>query len=330
MYELSALIEIKRLKVQNANAVSGPMSWGFPAPSSFTGFVRALARKLHDVKLGGVGIICHSFEPQTAKIRGGFGNAFKLMRFPYKESWRQPSFNANKQSALIEEGRAHFNATLLIELVGGSTLAEDERLDLQNRIKNFVSTMRVAGGSVRQSPSVDVRRWANLPTDTLNNIRSLRYHWLPGFALVERRDLLSEHLSILRKEDPDTNPVDAILDLLALHSETVHSGALPSDNESIREKSNPIEWVSRKRHPGWLVPLPVGFGAISDVYEPGSVHNARDKEVPFRHVESLYSVGEWISPHRLTSLTQLLWHTEFDAERGTYLCRNNYLEQDDA
>ena len=43
---LSGLILLPRLRVQNANAISGPLSWGFPSPTAFTGFVHALERKL--------------------------------------------------------------------------------------------------------------------------------------------------------------------------------------------------------------------------------------------------------------------------------------------
>lgn len=45
MSDISALILLPRLKVQNANAISGPLTWGFPSPTAFTGFVHALERK---------------------------------------------------------------------------------------------------------------------------------------------------------------------------------------------------------------------------------------------------------------------------------------------
>ena len=43
-----------------------------------------------------------------------------------------------------------------------------------------------------------------------------------------------------------------------------------------------------------------------------------------RFVESVYSLGEWISPHRLTHLAQLLWRAEADEAQGLYRCRNGY------
>ncbi len=80
------------------------------------------------------------------------------------------------------------------------------------------------------------------------------------------------------------------------------------------------DWKTRRTKPGWLVPVPVGYGAISQVYKPGEVANARDSTVPFRFVESVYSVGEWISPHRVDQPQHMLWYHQADSEAGLYLC----------
>ena len=85
------------------------------------------------------------------------------------------------------------------------------------------------------------------------------------------------------------------------------------------------QWGIR-RHAGWLVPIPVGYAAISPLHPAGEVRNARDNEVPFTFVENLYSLGEWVSPHRLTTLQQLLWQQDADAEKGLYLCSNRYAD----
>ena len=58
--------------------------------------------------------------------------------------------------------------------------------------------------------------------------------------------------------------------------------------------------------------------------KPGTVRNARDATTPMRFMESVYSLGEWISPHRLTHLGQLLWHAEAHEAQGLYRCRNAY------
>ena len=328
-----ALVEIRRLYVHNANAVSGPLSWGFPAPSAFMGFVHALERQLNDVQFGGVGIICHQFDPQEAKPRGSYTHSFRLMRHPYKASWRQKPFQPDKPSAIIEEGRAHLRVTLLIELLGDEPLTEDERESLRVEMQALVSGMRLAGGAVHQAtPAVRIRDWPATGNEAREEFRRIRYCWLPGFALVERRDLLGEHLADLRQQVSATDALEAMLDLLALHTEP----ELPSQTDDNAElsveqtgsKSDSTRWISRKRRPGWLVPLSVGFAALSELHEPGSVPNVRDMTVPFRFVESLYSVGQWLGPHRLRSLEHLLWRAESDAAHGLYLCRNNYSDKE--
>lgn len=332
MPKTTALIEIGRLCIHNANAISGPLSWGFPAPSAFTGFVHALDRHLDDAQFGGVGIICHQFDSQAVKPRGGYTHSFKLMRHPYKASWRQNPFKPDKPSAIIEEGRAHLEVTLLIELRGDEPHTEDEYKNLSEKIQTMVSGMRIAGGALhRASPDVEIHNWPETEEDAKKVFRHKRYRWLPGFALVERRDLLDRHLGWLRQQASETDRLEAMLDLLAMHIKP-ETPDKPDDKpglsaEKASRKTDSTEWVSTKRNLGWLVPLPVGYGALSELYEPGSVRNVRDMTIPFRFVESLYSVGQWLSPHRLTSIEQLLWHMESDVKNGLYLCRNYYQEQ---
>ncbi|EQD77973.1 CRISPR-associated Csy2 family protein [mine drainage metagenome] len=86
-----------------------------------------------------------------------------------------------------------------------------------------------------------------------------------------------------------------------------------------------MQWGIRKR-PGWLVPLPIGYAALSSLYPAGEVENARDDSTPFRFVESLYSLGQWVSPHRLENLQQLLWHVKSEPEKGIYQCVNRFSD----
>ena len=84
-----------------------------------------------------------------------------------------------------------------------------------------------------------------------------------------------------------------------------------------------LEWAPEPR-PGWIVPIPVGFGALSELLPAGEVQNARDHDTAFRFVESLYSIGQWISPHRLENVGQLLWYASTDPVAGLYRCRNDF------
>ena len=83
------------------------------------------------------------------------------------------------------------------------------------------------------------------------------------------------------------------------------------------------EW-KHNRTQGWIVPIPVGYGALSPLHPAGAVARARDTTTPFRFVESIYSIGQWIGPHRLDDVSQMLWYAEYDEENGVYNCCNDY------
>lgn len=313
MSDISALILLPHLKVQNANAISGPLTWGFPSPTAFTGFVHALERKFAaELKEGfaGVGIICHHFDPQVSQPPGRRTQVFRLTRNPVGKD--------GGTMALVEEGRAHMEVSLVIavkdykEKSKGDYFAED--------LHHAAQGMRLAGGSLlHQEGKRYQAQWWPLAGDAEGDaavFRKLRRRLLPGFALVQRDDLLAAHLAELRQNRPESNALDALLDLSRLNIEPVVS--LVNDVEAVK-------WEIRRK-PGWLVPLPIGYAGISPLYAPGEVESARDSTTPFRFVESLYSLGQWISPHRLDGLNQLLWTQTSDADNGIYRCINRYTE----
>jgi CRISPR-associated protein Csy2 len=312
----AALLLLPRLKVQNANAISGPMSWGFPAPSAFTGFVHALSRRLPraldmDIALDAVGIVCHEFEPQMA---GGYVKSFRLTRNPNDENGDPPAF--------VEEGRTHFEVSLLIGVRGDVLRGDSELLSVAKRILSHAQGQRLAGGSILPTPddfphepALKLLPEAREEMDAF--YRKLRRRLLPGFALVGRDDKLQQRLHELRQTASDSTPLDALLDLCALHWDC---------DTTQNEKHEPATaWKIRPRR-GWLVPVPVGYAGISPLYDASTVQNARDKTVPFRFVESIYSLGEWISPHRIDDPRRLLWHHQAEPDQGLYRCINTCFE----
>ncbi|MCU7935465.1 MAG: type I-F CRISPR-associated protein Csy2 [Candidatus Thiodiazotropha sp. (ex Dulcina madagascariensis)] len=322
MNDTAALLLLPRLRVQHANAVSGPLSWGFPSPTAFTGFTHALERRLSaafEIEFGGVGIVCHRFEPQVFKPAGRGNQVFSLTRNPIIAGWKKYD---PKPAALVEEGRAHLEISLLIEVV--TELDEAEANERLEQLLIEVYAMRLAGGSIlpaHHDGKVWKPQWFEWPEyadGRREKFRQVRRRLLPGFALVEREDLLREHLGELRRQDADADAdaLDALLDLCRLNIEPV--GPNPNNPEQTL-------WEYRGK-PGWLSPIPVGYAALSPPYPPGNVINARDQHHPFRFVESLYSLGQWISPHRLTGLEQLLWRHTADSETGIYRCINQYTD----
>lgn len=308
MSEATAIIHLYRLEVRDANAVSGPFSYGFPAPTAFIGFAHALQRRLGDIRLGGVGIVCHGAEPQIYRPRGQHVSLFRLRRFPYIAGWKKFK---NEPAAIIEEGRVHFTVSLLIEVM--DELLEYEREELAARIRAELMTMRLAGGTLLPKPyRVEVQSWGETEEEQRAAFRKWRYRLLPGFALVDRSELLARRLDELRREDPDASALDAFLDLLALHVEP-----------EIDPETGAVTWQARRREPGWLVPLPVAYAALQS-YPPGQVKNVRDRNTPFAFVETLYGLGEWRGPHRIDRLDHMLWHHRHQEETGLYFAHNPY------
>jgi len=316
MTDAKALILLPRLQVQNANAVSGPLTWGFPSPTAFAGFVHALQRRLGDELthgFGGVGIVCHHFSPLVAQ-QGFNTHTFNLTRNPIGKD--------GKSAAIVEEGRAHMEVSLLITL--HDSLLPDVQDYFAQQVMDVAHSLRLAGGTILPQRAgkryeAELIPLAHSQIERDEAFRKLRRRLLPGFALVQREDRLTEHLQSLRETQADANALDALLDLSRLNYEPdMPNPEKPDDPEA-------KQWGIRK-HAGWLVPVPVGYAAISPLYPAGEVRNARDNDSPFAFVENLYSLGEWVSPHRITSLQQLLWQQEADVEKGLYLCRNRYAE----
>lgn len=312
MHEFNGLLLLPRLKVHNANALPGPLSWGFPAPTAFLGFAHALQRKLKgnwDATFTGVGIVCHHFDPQA---EGRYQKTFRLARHPIRAGYKKFQ---DKDAAIVEEGRAHMEVSLLLETQG---YLEDDKEDFCEDVLEIVHGMRLAGGSIQpafgEPHKPQWRTWWDDDQENQRNFRKLARRLPPGFALVDCSDLLATHLEQLRAENPETDALDALLDLSALHAtcETDEGGT--------------VHWQARRRRPGWLVPLPVGYAGLSALHPPGTVANARDTDTPFRFVESLYGLGQWISPHRIPHPDALMWRYTTQAEDGLYLCRNQYAQ----
>jgi len=313
MTDATALLLLPRLRVQNANAISGPLTWGFPSPTAFTGFVHALERHFADqLERGfrGVGIVCHGFEPQVFRPPGKRTQVFRLTRNPVGKD--------GSTQALVEEGRAHLEVSLVIAVRDYFSIRKGERL--AEAVMAAVSSMRIAGGSVLpQRPGKRfTARWVPLSEDLASQreeFRKFRRQLLPGFALVQREDRLAQHLDELRETRPTATALDALLDLTRLNYEP---------DQPNPDKPGEPQWGIR-RTAGWLAPVPVGYAALTPLQVPGTVRNARDDSTPFRFVESLYSLGEWVGPHRLNRVDQLLWHTDSDPEQGLYRCINHYV-----
>ena len=324
-----AVLVLPRLRVQNANAISSPLTHGFPSITAFTGLMWALERKLAQagtaLQLLKVGVICHAHDEQVVD---GYVKTFSLMRNPVDRH--------GKTAAIVEEGRIHLDITLVFGVAMPEAAealvqaAEDPAQALARQVAEVLSTMRIAGGTVlptAPAPGRRTRPWLALLAEDAEAqaaaFRQWRRQWLPGYALVGRDDLLAKRLTHLQQTRPDATLLDAWLHAARFNHapEPLVEGAAPIPDGKVRW-ADPL----RGKGAGWTVPIPVGYASLTgQPHAPGEVLNARDASTPLAFVESVYSLGEWVSPHRLQSVEALLWHAETDTAKGLYRCRSGYV-----
>ena len=246
------LLILPHLRVQNANAISSPLTHGFPSMTAFLGLMWALARKLeaHDLPLAfdSVGVICHDFDEQVTE--GGYVKAFRLTRNPVGKD--------GGSAAIVEEGRMHMEITLIFGISGGFVELDEHAHDAIAQTVAFeLAGMRIAGGSVL--PSGDWRsrpallRFGDDAEDVRRRFRHLRRRWLPGFALVCRDDLLHARVDELREAAPESTALDALLDRSRFNWRPVRPDAASDGPSATTAK---VEWKPEPR-PGWIrFPLP--------------------------------------------------------------------------
>lgn len=306
------LLVIPHLRIQNANAISSPLTHGFPSITAFMGLMWALERQAHavglDLQFNAVGVVAHDFDEQTTD--GGFISMFRLTRNPVDKD--------GKTAAIVEEGRIHLDISLIFAVQSKALNDPASAREIARQVRNLIAGMRVAGGTVvtskinaaRQIPYVIAQTGDEKGRDKLFQQNKMRL--LPGFALVERQDVLERRYKEMLEKNPTASRLDAWLSLSRINRFW-----------QVDEEGNG-QWQHDWQGRGWIVPIPVGYGALTELQPAGSVANARDMTTPFRFVESLYGIGQWISPHRLQSPQQLLWYADTQPESGLYRCRNDY------
>ncbi len=308
---------IKRLKVENANAVAG-LTWGFPAISNFLGFVHALDRKLRKADLacpevfGGCAIVCHSHQHMTKKDNYG-AHHFCLTRNPLTKEGKTASFN--------EEGRMHLEVSLLIDLnlsaedfydyLGREDILNEQQHDSEfiATIKKAIGTSRLAGGSCIDYEQVNVVSAVGDENDVERSIKRLLFGLLPGFAIIDRSELLQPYSDQLMSRKGLT-AIEAWMDFSGLRYEWVNSHSQESSS------SDEVGEWQRVLLPesGWFVPLMLGYQPIAPLQAAETVRGSRDPDCPLCPVEAVYGIGQWVAPFRVSQVDELLWRYSHDED----------------
>lgn len=288
---MTKLLLIPRIKVHNANALSSPYTIGFPAMTAWLGATHALGRKLREkgfseVKLKSMAVVCHNINLQTHKGDGDYVHSIIGTGNPLDKNGQRPSF--------IEEARCHLTVSLVIEYENLG-LDEDEFIEKTDLI--FQGKIKLAGGDIMScSPAtlVDVH-------DQTSQQKFLRL-LMPGYCLLERRDLMQQTM------ERGLDGIDALLDYIKV-----------THRCEIDEGEN-VHWKSNRKEKGWIVPIATGFQGIAEL---GEAKNQRDPDTLHRFAESIVTLGEFVMPHRITDIDNMLWHYHTDLENNLYLCQQN-------
>ncbi|VEJ56867.1 type I-F CRISPR-associated protein Csy2 [Pragia fontium] len=283
---------LPHINIHNANALSSSFTIGFPAMTAWLGFVHALERKLNkaglpELMLHSAAVVSHRCDVQTHKGEGDFVHSIIGTGNPLDKD--------GSRSAFIEEARCHLDVSLVIEWGGNED--QVQHADFAEQLQAVIATMKVAGGDV-----LSMHRPLNQSVDIDNpqETRALLRKLMPGYVLIERRDLMTEAMA------QGSDALDALLSYLTVNHRC----------EQLEDGS--VIWRSQRKASGWIVPIATGFQGISPL---GEAKNQRDPSVPHRFAESVVTLGEFVMAHKIQHLDDMLWHYHNDLENDLYLCQ---------
>jgi CRISPR-associated protein Csy2 len=303
--EVKKLLIIPHIKVHNANALSSPFTIGFPAMTAWLGAVHALQRKLNaldiPVNFTATGVVSHDMDLQTYKGDNDFVHSIVGTGNPLepKSEKDKPKGNAVRP-AFIEEARCHLDVSLVIQY---ENITIDSREQMLTAISHLLhASMKMAGGDIK---TFQVPFCINCKEGDEQDLRKVHRTLMPGYALIERRDLMLDAM------EHGTDALDALIDYLAIH----HQCATDDDGT--------ITWSSYRKTlnskpAGWIVPIATGFHGISELAE---AKNQRDPDTLHRFAESIVTLGEFKMPHRIRFIEDILWR--YHSEGDLYLCQQH-------
>jgi len=289
---MKQVLLVPKVRIHNANALSSPYTIGFPAMTAWFGAIHALERKLRShetykrIEMSGAAIICHDINLQTYKDLND--SVFSII------GRGSPLDEHGRRRAFVEEARCHLTVSLVIQCKGFNGNDPDQFIE---QVTRYLMTMKMASGDILDFESP---RFLKLHND--NAFKQLSDELIPGYCLIERRDLMKQAMV------NGLDAIDALLDHLVIFHRCEH------------DKYGRIRWRSSRKENGYIVPIAVGFQGISALT---TTDHQRDPDTPHRFAESIVTLGEFVMPYRINNLDSMLWHPHVDLQRNFYLYQQN-------
>ena len=243
----------------------------------------------------------------------------------------------------------------LLQRLAGGTILSIKNIEAHTPEANNISRIKrkLLPGFVLKDCSSYLEKYY-LAQQENNKEAELLDAWFDFIALKQKArpksDLINKHFQKRNKTDSDNLE---IIELWQIHLQDIlyQQESIPhelkdyfnqlekkSSNEKLlkqwqdyclptQETQAEWEYIAKPKS-GYLVPIMVGYKAISPVYKNTEVANTRDNKTEVCFVESAHSIGEWQSIHRLKTSEELnncLWHYHY--EENWYLCKQNTKQQ---
>lgn len=298
---IEQILIIPKIQIAEANAFSSPFTVGFPAMTAWLGAVHALERKFTDTQFSafhaeGVGVVSHDFSLRA--VKSGYTTSLIGERHPLKKDAKSPSF--------VEEPKCHLTASLVIRFKGLDPDIYDAFL---LSVAEQLHKMRIAGGIIHTFKKPLIMKLDPHSDSYDVEFKRLTSRLMPGYALIERRDL------VLDAMNDGKDALEAVIEALAV---THQCDAEPPAEDQVNKK---VEWTKgQRKHSGWIVPIATGFHGLT---ETSIALNQRDNETLHRFAEAVVTLGEFKMPHKLHSMNDLLWSYNYDKENNLYTCTQN-------
>lgn len=191
---------------------------------------------------------------------------------------RRGPLDISGTSVIFDEPRIHLDVSLILKTDDDYAAFAEKKL----------AGTRMGGGSLLR---MDTPR-------TYASFDAFLPRLAPGYVLISRPDALRQRLEEMRRDAPNSSSVAALIDLCAR------------------------TWTCGRN--GWtydggdFVPLAVGYRALFAPAAPGEYKGTRDNACPAVFAENIFTLGQWLSPHKIVSPDDIFWR--YEAKNDTYLC----------
>jgi CRISPR-associated protein Csy2 len=286
------IIVIPKLKIRGATAMANWGTIGFPSMAGWLGAMHRLQRDLNEMghdtfRVDGTGVVVNKFKLRAYKKQSGRYWSVIGYGIPRNQYGCTPGFR--------EDPKCDITASIVMKVNGLHDYEDKDIEQLITDIEKLLFMMKVVSGDTWLTR----RPVAIYDRGELETRSMVRQQVMPGYAIIERRDLIQK--AAIDNQDP----MDAIIDYLKIY-----------------HISDPDGWFSQRKAAGWIVPISTGYNAISD-YDV--LPSQRDKDVLHRFAEGVTTLGEFVMPWRLKRVEDMLWR--YAVEGNLYICKNSRQEK---